>query len=117
MVLNLQEMGLVVMGHKLDIPSQGTRWPRPGKGGVVGCGPVGRPSLPQLGSTLADPHTNVHCYPRWVSCLRPTPKAQGKSCEIARSFPDEDKGSQGTRANQFTSICFFTPNMHAAGTL
>lgn len=35
MVFNLQEMGLVVMGHKSDIPSQGTRWPRPGKCGVL----------------------------------------------------------------------------------
>lgn len=66
MVPNLQEMGLDVMGHKSDIPSLGTRWPRPGNGGGGGiwCAVdlhAGH-HIPQLGSTLADLHTNAHCH-------------------------------------------------------
>lgn len=102
MVLNLQEMGLVVTGHKSDTSSQGTRWPRPGKASMVCSGLHAGHHLPQLGSAGAECHTNAHHHPWQESCLNPDTKAgetRAKPCEMAHSSPSEEKGSQGTRAN------------------
>lgn len=72
MVFNLQEMGLVGMGHKSDIPSRGTRWPRPGKGSGVCCGVMAYPGWapPRLTSTQTST-----APPQQLSSLNVTTKA------------------------------------------
>lgn len=73
MVLNLQEMGLVVMGHKFPVRQPGGRGQRSRVWYAVGL--CAGHHTPQLGSTLADLQTNAHCHPQQVSCLSPTTKA------------------------------------------
>lgn len=102
MVLNLQEMGLVVTGHKSDTPSQRTRWPRPGKASMVCSGLHAGHYWPKLGSAGAELHTTAHSQPQLESCLNPNTKdgeTRAKPCEMAHSFPSEEKGSYGPRAN------------------